>query len=49
MPKHGSQNWRRVEDDVWRKFKARCAELNIKVYDAQTEAINLFLNKHKGG
>lgn len=47
MAKKKSQNWRRVDLDLWRKFKSRCAVLGIKIYDAQTEAIELFLAKRR--
>jgi|GEM_PF-6222196 len=47
MAKKKSQNWQKVDLDTWRKFKEACVRLNIKIYDAQAEAIELFLNKHK--
>ncbi len=39
-------NVRNVEDAVYRKFRGKCAELNIPTGQALTDALEMWLEKH---
>ena len=40
-------NVRNVDNVVYRMFRGRCVELNKTTGEAMTEAIEIWLNKHK--
>ena len=47
MAKHGSQNWRKVNVDLFKRFKIRAIENSQKIYEAQTVMIEWYLKNYK--
>ena len=47
MAKHGNRNWRKVDDELFKRFKIKAIQNGEKIYEAQTIMIEWYLKHHR--